>query len=216
MFWLATLAQAALWIAVPMLFYAAPPGELPQLLAIGHEFQLDGDFGPPLAYWLAEIAFRIAGLFGVYALSQLCRGRDLLVRVRARPRHRRRHARGDGGAAHGRHFLVHGADAGFRPADPRHGAVGGGAVVLLARGDARAPRDTGTRSAPRPRSCSLSSDAALILLGALLLFTALTERGRAALDSARAVDRRWRCWSAGLFVHLLWLERAGVDSDAGA
>ena len=32
----------------------------------------DGDVGPPLAYWLAEIAFRIAGLFGVYVLSQIC------------------------------------------------------------------------------------------------------------------------------------------------
>ena len=136
-FWLATLAQAALWIVVPLLFYAAPPGDLAQLLAIGHEFPLDGDFGPPLAYWLAEIAFRAGGLFGVYALSQICRDRDLLVRVRARPRDRRRHARGHGGAADGRHFGVHGADAGFRPADPCHGAVGSGAAVLLAGRDRR-------------------------------------------------------------------------------
>ncbi len=71
-FWLVTLAQAVLWIVVPVLFYAAPPGDLAQVLAIGHEFPLDGDFGPPLAYWLAEIAFRVAGLFGVYALSQIC------------------------------------------------------------------------------------------------------------------------------------------------
>ena len=33
-FWLATLAQAVLWLIVPMLFYAAPPAELAQLLAI--------------------------------------------------------------------------------------------------------------------------------------------------------------------------------------
>ena len=26
-FWLATLAQAALWLLVPLLFYAAPPSE---------------------------------------------------------------------------------------------------------------------------------------------------------------------------------------------
>ncbi len=71
-FWLAALAQAALWIAVPMLFYSAPPGDLAQLLAIGHEFQFDGGVGPPLAYWLAEIAFRVAGLFGVYVLAQIC------------------------------------------------------------------------------------------------------------------------------------------------
>jgi hypothetical protein len=71
-FWLATLAQAVLWIAVPMLFYAAPPGDVARILAIGHEFLINGDFGPPLAYWLAEIAFRAAGLFGVYALAQIC------------------------------------------------------------------------------------------------------------------------------------------------
>ena len=32
-FWSATLLQAALWLAVPMLFYAAPPGDLAQVLA---------------------------------------------------------------------------------------------------------------------------------------------------------------------------------------
>src|SRR5579863_3995178 len=71
-FWLATLTQAALWLLVPMLFYAAPPAELAQVLAIGHEFQFDSDVGPPLAFWLAEIAFRIGGLFGVYLLAQGC------------------------------------------------------------------------------------------------------------------------------------------------
>ena len=72
MFWLATLAQAALWLLVPMLFYAAPPSELAQLLAIAHEPSLRDKIGPPLAYWLAEIAFRAGGLFGVYLLSQIC------------------------------------------------------------------------------------------------------------------------------------------------
>jgi hypothetical protein len=71
-FWLATLAQAVLWFLVPVLFYAAPPSGLPQVLALGHGFPLDGRFGPALAYWVAEIAFRLAGLPGVYALSQLC------------------------------------------------------------------------------------------------------------------------------------------------
>src|SRR5271154_6149792 len=71
-FWAAALAQAAVWIAVPMLFYSAPPGDLAQLLAIGHEFRFDAGVGPPLAYWLAELAFRGAGLFGVYALAQIC------------------------------------------------------------------------------------------------------------------------------------------------
>ena len=71
-FWTATLVQAALWVAVPMLFYSAPPGDLAQVLAIGHEFQFDSDVGPPLAFWFAEGAYRVAGLFGVYALSQVC------------------------------------------------------------------------------------------------------------------------------------------------
>ena len=61
-----------MWFLIPVLFYAAPPSGLPQVLALGHGFPFDGRFGPPLAYWVAEIAFRLAGLPGVYALSQLC------------------------------------------------------------------------------------------------------------------------------------------------
>ena len=71
---LAALAQALLWTLVPTLFYAGPPGDVPLVLAIGHEFQLGSYLGPPLAFWLAELAFDLAGrsLFGVYALSQAC------------------------------------------------------------------------------------------------------------------------------------------------
>jgi len=71
---LAALAQALLWTLVPTLFYAGPPGELPLVLAVGHEFQLGSYLGPPLAFWLAELAFDLAGrsLFGIYALSQAC------------------------------------------------------------------------------------------------------------------------------------------------
>src|SRR6266550_1494463 len=54
-FWMATLAQATLWILVPALFYSAPPGDVAEVLARGHDFGLE--HGPPLAYWLAEIAF---------------------------------------------------------------------------------------------------------------------------------------------------------------
>src|SRR5262245_3929269 len=70
-FWAATLTQAALWVLTP-LFYASPPGEVPLVLAIGHEWQLGTAYGPPLAYWVAEVAFRVAGLPGVYLVSQLC------------------------------------------------------------------------------------------------------------------------------------------------
>ena len=72
LFWGMAAAQAVLWILVPLLFYSAPPGQLPVTLAIGHEFQLGTEFGPPLAFWLGDIAFRLGGMFGVYLLSQLC------------------------------------------------------------------------------------------------------------------------------------------------
>jgi 4-amino-4-deoxy-L-arabinose transferase-like glycosyltransferase len=74
MFWVAALAQGALWTLVPSLFYAAPPGEVPLVLAIAKEWQLGSSQGPPLAFWLAEVAFRLAGgsVIGTYLLSQLC------------------------------------------------------------------------------------------------------------------------------------------------
>jgi Dolichyl-phosphate-mannose-protein mannosyltransferase len=71
-FWSVALTQAALWTLMPALFYSAPPGEVPLLLAIGHEFVLGSYLGPPLAFWLGEIAFRIAGAFGLYAVAQAC------------------------------------------------------------------------------------------------------------------------------------------------
>ncbi len=72
--WLAALAQAALWTLVPDLFYAGPPGDVPNVLAVGHEFQLGTYLGPPLAFWLAELAFDLAGgkMLGIYLLSQIC------------------------------------------------------------------------------------------------------------------------------------------------
>ena len=71
-FWVATLAQAGLWWMVPSLLYSSPPGDLPLVLAIGHEFQLGSSFGPPLAFWVAEVAYDIAGSPGVYLLAQAC------------------------------------------------------------------------------------------------------------------------------------------------
>ena len=71
-FWTVALTQAALWTLMPALFYSAPPGEVPLLLAIGHEFVLGSYLGPPLAFWLGEVAFRLGGAFGLYALAQAC------------------------------------------------------------------------------------------------------------------------------------------------
>src|SRR6266478_1701959 len=72
--WIVVLFQAALWLTVSLLFYASPPGNLATVLAYGREYQVGTDLGPPLAFWLADIAFRAAGnhVFGVYLLAQLC------------------------------------------------------------------------------------------------------------------------------------------------
>lgn len=72
--WIVVLGQAALWFLVSLLLYRSPPGDLATVLAFGREYQVGTDLGPPLAFWLADIAFRAAGnhLFGVYLLAELC------------------------------------------------------------------------------------------------------------------------------------------------
>ena len=207
-FWLATLTQALIWLAVPMLFYAAPPPELAQLLAIGHEFPLQGDFGPPLAYWLAEIAFRAAGLFGVYALSQVCviatywcvfaLGRAMV------------------GATHAAMavLLMVGIFA-FAVPSPNFGpailAMSFWAAALLfywrAVGEGR--RQFWYAFAAVAALLLITSEAALLLVGTLLLFTALTARGRSAADSFEALIAAAVLIAMGC-VHLLLLQRASV------
>jgi hypothetical protein len=72
--WLVTLIAAAIWLIVPLILYSSPPGNVADVLAFGREYVLGTDLGPPLAFWLADIAFRAAGnhMIGVYVLSQLC------------------------------------------------------------------------------------------------------------------------------------------------
>jgi hypothetical protein len=72
--WLVVLFQSALWLILPLLLYRSPPGDLATVLAFGREYQVGTDLGPPLAFWLADIAYRVAGnhMFGVYLLAQLC------------------------------------------------------------------------------------------------------------------------------------------------
>src|SRR6202022_152574 len=72
--WLVALLQAALWLIVSLLLYRSPAGDLAMALAYGREYQVGTYLGPPLAFWLADIAFRAAGnhVFGVYLLAQLC------------------------------------------------------------------------------------------------------------------------------------------------
>ena len=66
--------QAVLWLTVSLILYRSPPGDLATVLALGREYRVGTDLGPPLAFWVADIAFRAAGnhMFGVYALAQLC------------------------------------------------------------------------------------------------------------------------------------------------
>lgn len=72
--WSVVLLHAALWLLVPLFLYTSPPGDLAMVLAYGREYQVGTDLGPPLAFWLGDIAFRAAGnhVFGVYVLAQLC------------------------------------------------------------------------------------------------------------------------------------------------
>src|SRR4029079_450999 len=72
--WIAALFQGALWLIVSLLFYASPPHSVATMLAFGREYQVGTALGPPLAFWLADIAFRAAGnhMIGVYFLAQLC------------------------------------------------------------------------------------------------------------------------------------------------
>src|ERR1700681_2251499 len=72
--WIAVLLQAALWLILALLLYRSPPDHLATVLAYWRGYQVAPALGPPLAFWLADIAFRLAGnhLFGVYLLAQLC------------------------------------------------------------------------------------------------------------------------------------------------
>jgi len=72
--WIVVLAQAALWLIVTLPFYRSPPAGLALALAYGREYQVGTELGPPLAFWLADIAYRAAGnhMFGVYLLAELC------------------------------------------------------------------------------------------------------------------------------------------------
>jgi hypothetical protein len=208
-FWLATLAQAAVWLLVPLLFYAAPPGALGQVLAVGHELPLTGDFGPPLAYWLAELAFRAAGLCGVYALAQICLiatywcvfalGRSIV------------------GATHAAMavLLMIGISA-FTVPTPDFGppilAMPLWAATLLFFWRAVAEKRVRSWYALGGAGALLllTSDAALVLLGVLAVFTAMTRPGRAALDRIEA-RVTVLALTVVVFVHLFLLAHAGIS-----
>jgi hypothetical protein len=207
--WIAALTQAALWTLVPAVFYAGPPGDLPFVLAIGNELQLGTYLGPPLAFWLAEGAYILAGnsLFGVYLLSQVCvvvtysavfaLGRSIV------------------GAQHAALavLLMVGISA-FAVPTPDFGPVtltmALWSVILLHywRAVNEGKRGYWVALAVEIGLLFLTTYAGLLLLAVLALFTAANKRARAAMHSTDP-------WLASLvalvvlFPHLLWLSETG-------
>jgi 4-amino-4-deoxy-L-arabinose transferase-like glycosyltransferase len=207
LFWLATLAQAALWWLVPSLFYTSPPGDLPLVLAVGHEFQLGSAFGPPLAFWLAELAFRIAGSPGVYLLAQACivatyYGVFTLARAIVGVHH-----------AVFAVLLMAGIFA-FAAPTPDFGPailampLTAFALVNLWQAVGKRKRSAWFLLAFNLGLLLLTTYSGLVLAAAIALFLAATRRGRHALRSAEP-------WFASilivvmLFPHLIWLDLAG-------
>jgi 4-amino-4-deoxy-L-arabinose transferase-like glycosyltransferase len=210
MFWTATLSQALLWTLVPAIFYAAPPGDVPLLLAIGHHWPLGSSLGPPLANWLGEIAFDLTGgrVTGVYLLSQGCvivtfwavfaLGRSIV------------------GTRHAvmAVLLMVGIVAFSMPTPEFGPAVL--AMPLTALGLLHAWR--AVAEGRRRHWLALGVDlgllllttyAGLILIALIIGFIAATPRGRAAVGNVDA-------WAAGMIVvlivfpHLIWAESSGT------
>jgi hypothetical protein len=204
---LAALAQGALWWLVPSLFYASPPGDLPMVLAVGHEFPLGSAFGPPLAFWLAEIAFRIGGAPGVYLLAQVCvvtayYGVFTLARAIVGVHH----------AAFAVLLMV--GILAFAAPTPGFGPailalpLTVFALVNLWRAVGERKRAAWFALALNLGLLLLTTYAGLILAAAIGVFLATARRGRRALRSTEP-------WLASiviiavLFPHLIWLDLAG-------
>ena len=155
MFWVAALAQGTLWTLVPSLFYPAPPGDVPLVLAVGKEWLLGSPYGPPLASGSPTSRSASRGIVGVYLLSQLC----VVVTFWAVFALGRRIV----GAAHAtmavllmaRHQRVHGADARIRPGRAGDAAHRADAAVRLSRARRQqALRLDRARRGARPAACS--------------------------------------------------------------
>ncbi len=207
MFWTAALAQALLWLVVPAVLYAAPPGDLAQVIAIGREFQLGSYLGPPLAFWLADLAFAAGGMFAVYLLSQACivlaywgvfaLGRDIVG-----PRH-----------AAIAILLMVGITVYTVPSPEFGPAVLGAALWALAllhywRALGQKRHAYWFAFGAELGLLLLTTHTGLVLLGLLCVFTAASEAGRAALKTVEP----WMALLIALVVaapHIVWLAAAG-------
>jgi len=206
-FWLATITQTALWWLFPSLFYLGPPGDLAQTLAIGNEFQLGSFFGPPLAFWIAEIVFTILGTAGVYLLAQICVAVTYWAVFAL------------GRSMVGLHHAVIAvllmvAISTFTLPSPDFGppslAMMLSALIILHlwRALGEGQRRYWYIVALELGLLMLTSVYGLIFAGVLALFLGLTERGRSALSAIEP-------WVAGLvavlmlFPYLIWLDTIG-------
>ena len=149
-FWFMALTQTVLWWVFPSLFFSSPPGDLPVVLAVGHEYQLGSYFGPPLAFWLADIAYRRRRRHRGLPAGAGLRARHAVGGVHARARRGRHSSRRLRGAADGRHLGVLRADAEFRPAGAGDAARRAVASEPVARGRRAAPGVV-VRARPRAR-----------------------------------------------------------------
>jgi hypothetical protein len=205
-FWFMALTQTVLWWVFPSLFFSSPPGELPVVLAVGHEYQLGSYFGPPLAFWLADIAFVAGGATAVYLLAQVC----VLVMLWA--------VFTLGRAVVGIHHaafavLLMVGIAAFSAPTPNFGpsvlAMPLVALSLLSlwRAVGEQRRVSWFVLGLELGLLILTTYAGLILLGLIMVFLAATRRGRSAMRSVEP-------WLASvliavvLFPHLMWLDRS--------
>src|SRR5580704_3757513 len=206
-FWVAVLAQAALWLAVPTLFYAAPPSDLAHLLAVAHNPPLRPDVGPPLAYWLADFAFRSAGMFGIYLLAQVCVVAAFwcvfaLGRAMVGPTH-----------AVMAVLLMVGIFT-FGVPTPEFGPAilampfWAATALLCWRAVTEKRRAYWYAFAVAAACLLIATEYALIFVAVLILFTIASRRGRAAAQTFEA----WIAWAAVagmVYVHFELIERAG-------
>jgi hypothetical protein len=208
LFWSMAALQAVLWTLVPALFFSSPPGELPEVLAIGREHLLGTEFGPPLAFWLAEIVYSQIGLSGVYFLSQICIVATYWAVLRLG-----RAIVGDNHAVMA--VLLMAGIAVFSVPTPAFGpailATPLWALILLHYWEAagRERRMYWLLLGFEAGLLLLTTYAGLILLGLLVLFTSLNSTVR---ERAAAVEP----WIGGiitvavLFPYLMWLDLSGA------
>ena len=113
--------------------------DLAEDLALGREWQLGYWKHPPLPWWLADLAYRVAGdVRAVYLLGPVSAAVCMYARVAARPRHRRRLPGADRGAGARRPALLQFLGAEIRARPDAAAVLGADRPVPLSGDRARA------------------------------------------------------------------------------